>query len=66
MTSEKKLRQELEETKNELKKLQNQAKTFKKKPNEDEVKQHTFFSHPRFSLISSGSNENEIISRYHS
>lgn len=37
MTSEKKLRQELEETKNELKKLQNQAKTWKKKSTEDEV-----------------------------
>ena len=37
MTSEKKLRQELEETKNELKKLQNQAKTWKKKTTEDEV-----------------------------
>jgi hypothetical protein len=37
MTSEKKLRQELEETRNELKKVQNQAKTLKKKCTEDEV-----------------------------
>jgi hypothetical protein len=37
MTSEKKLRQELEETRNELKKVQTQAKTLKKKCTEDEV-----------------------------
>ena len=37
MTSEKKLRQELEETRNELKKLQTQTKTLKKKSTEDEV-----------------------------
>lgn len=37
MTSEKKIRQELEETRNELKKVQNQAKTLKKKCTEDEV-----------------------------
>ncbi|CAF3476651.1 unnamed protein product [Rotaria socialis] len=37
MTSEKKLRQELEETRNELKKVQNYAKTLRKKCSEDEV-----------------------------
>ena len=37
MLSEKKLRQELEEARNELKKLQNYTKTLKKKTNEDEV-----------------------------
>jgi len=37
MTSEKKLRQELEETRNELKKVQNYAKTLRKKCTEDEV-----------------------------
>ncbi len=37
MTSEKKLRQELEETRNELKKVQNHAKTLRKKCTEDEV-----------------------------
>ncbi|CAF4301606.1 unnamed protein product, partial [Rotaria magnacalcarata] len=36
MTSEKKLRQELEETRNELKKVQNYAKTLRKKCSEDE------------------------------
>lgn len=37
MTSEKKLRQELDDTRNELKKLQTYAKTLRKKCNEDEV-----------------------------
>lgn len=37
MTSEKKLRQELEETRNELKRVQNCAKTLRKKCSEDEV-----------------------------
>jgi hypothetical protein len=37
MISEKKLRQELEETRNELKKVQNYAKTLRKKCTEDEV-----------------------------
>ena len=37
MTSEKKLRQELEETRNELKKIQNYAKILRKKCSEDEV-----------------------------
>ena len=37
MTAEKKLRQELEETRNELKKVQTHAKTLRKKCNEDEV-----------------------------
>ena len=37
MTSEKKLRQELEETRNELKKVQNYVKTQRKRGNEDEV-----------------------------
>ncbi|CAF1400122.1 unnamed protein product [Adineta steineri] len=41
MTSEKKLRQELEETRNELKKVQTHAKTLKKKCNEDEVQNKT-------------------------
>jgi hypothetical protein len=37
MTSEKKLRQELDETRNELKKVQTYAKTLRKKCSEDEV-----------------------------
>lgn len=37
MTAERKLRQELEETRNELKKVQTHAKTLRKKCNEDEV-----------------------------
>jgi hypothetical protein len=37
MTSEKKLRQELDETRNELKKVQNYAKTLRKKCSEDDV-----------------------------
>lgn len=37
MTAEKKLRQELEESRNEVKKLQNYVKTLRKKPGEDEV-----------------------------
>lgn len=41
MTSEKKLRQELEETRNELKKVQNYVKTQRKKGNEDEVSLNT-------------------------
>jgi hypothetical protein len=37
MISEKKLRQELEETRNELKKVQNYVKILRKKCTEDEV-----------------------------
>ena len=37
MTSEKKLRQELDEMRNELKKVQNYAKLLRKKCSEDEV-----------------------------
>lgn len=44
MASEKKLRQELDETRNELKRAQNYAKNLRKKCSEDEVKSLSFRS----------------------